>query len=61
MLVWGCFSGEMGTAGSYFLEKNVSMNVELYKNVLEYHMILFYEFHENVFLLQDSAPFHTAR
>lgn len=62
VMVWGCFSGEKGSGGLYSLDKNVTLNVAVHVNVLEDHMLPFYESHENsYFLLQDSALCHRAK
>jgi hypothetical protein len=40
VMVWGCFSANLGRGGSiYFLPKNVTMNSERYKKVLEDHLL----------------------
>lgn len=61
VMVWGCFSGEKGRGGLYFLEKDVNMNGALYVDVLKNHMLPFYEKHENPHFLQDGAPCHRAK
>lgn len=61
VMVWGCFSGEKGTGGVYFLDKNVTMNQNLYINVLNNHMLPFYEGHNSAMFLHDGAPCHRAR
>lgn len=61
VMVWGCFSGEKGSGGLYFLDKNMNMNAALYMNVLTDHMLPFYESHENAHFLQDGAPCHRAK
>lgn len=61
VMVWACFSGEKGSGGLYFLEKNVNMNAALYVNVLESYMLPFYTTHENAHFLQDGAPCHRAK
>ena len=44
VLVWGCFSGEKGREGLYFLPNNKKMNADLYLQVLEDHMLNFTTF-----------------
>lgn len=61
VMVWACFSGEKGSGGLYFLDKNVNMNAALYVNVLENYMLPFYTAHENAHFLQDGAPCHRAK
>lgn len=61
VMVWGCFSGDKGTGGFYVLDKNVNMNAKLYNNVLESHMLPFYNMHDNAHFLQDGAPCHRAK
>lgn len=61
VMVWGCFSGEKGTGGIYFLDKNVNMNANLYVDVLKDHMLPFYVTHDSAFFLHDGAPCHRAR
>ena len=60
-MVWGCFSGEKGRGGLYFLPKNKKMNAELYLQVLEEYMLNFYHIHSSEVYIHDSAPCHKAR
>ena len=60
-MVWGCFSGEKGRGGLYFLPKNKKMNAELYLQVLEEHMLNFYHIYSSEVFMHDSAPCHEAR
>ena len=60
VMVWRCFSGEKGRGGPYFLPKNKKMNANLYLQVLEDHMLNFYNIHVEVFM-HDSAPCHKTR
>ena len=55
VMVWGCFSGEKGSGGLYFLPKNKKMNAELYLQVLEEHMLNFYHIHSSEVYMHDSA------
>jgi hypothetical protein len=45
VMVWGCFSGQKGKGGLYFLPKNCTMNEERYKEVLDDHLIPFMRLH----------------
>ena len=42
VMLGGSFSGEKGRGGLYFLPKNKKMNADLYRNVLEEHMLNFF-------------------
>ena len=61
VVVWGCFSGEKGREGLYFLPQNKKMNAELYLQVLEEHMLNFYHIHGSEVFMHDNAPCHKAR
>ena len=61
VMIWGRFFGEKGRGGLYFLPKNKKMNVELYLQVLEEHMLNFYHIHGSEVFMHDSAPCHKAR
>jgi hypothetical protein len=39
VMVWGCFSANLGRGGIYFLPKNVTMNSEKYEKVIEDHLL----------------------
>jgi hypothetical protein len=39
VMVWGCFSANLGRRGIYFLSKNVIMNSERHEKVLEDHLL----------------------
>jgi transposase len=56
VMVWGCFSGKKGRGGLYFLPKNLTINVEYYKTILENHLLPFMRNHHIKFFLQDRAP-----
>ena len=60
-MIWGCFSGEKGRRGMYFLPKNKKMNADLYLQVLEDHMLNFYNIHGSEVFMHDSAPCYKAR
>ena len=61
IMVWGCFSGEKGRGGLYFFPNNKKMNVNLYLQVLEDHMLNFYNIHGSEVFMYDSAPCHKVR
>jgi transposase len=61
VMVWACFTGDVGRGGLYFLPKNVTMNGERYKEVLENHLLPFMEIHRASHFLQDGAPCHTSK
>lgn len=61
VMVWGCFSGQKGRGGLYFLPKNVTMNGVRYVDVLESHLKNAYYIHECTHFMQDSAPCHKAK
>ena len=60
-MVWGCFSGEKGRGGLYFLPNNKKMNADLYLQVLEDHMLNFYNIYSSEVFMHNSAPCHKAR
>ena len=45
----------------YFLPNNKKMNVNLYLQVLEDHMLNFYKIHGSEVFMHDSAPCHKTR
>ena len=61
VMIWGCFSGEMGCGGFYELPKNVTMNSDLYIKVLEGHLVEYLDSHKCEYFQQDNAPCHKAR
>lgn len=61
VMVWGAFSGNMGRGGLYFLPKNVTMKGSEYINVLEEHLLPFWDIHQCDYFMQDSAPAHTSK
>ena len=61
VMVCGCFSGVKDRGGLYFLPKNKKMNVELYLQVLEEHVLNFYYTHGSGVFMHDSVPCHKAR
>jgi transposase len=61
VMVWGCFSGQKGRGGLYFLPKNCTMNGERYKEVLDDHLIPFMRLHKSKYFLQDGAPCHKSK
>jgi hypothetical protein len=61
MMVWACFTRDVKSIGLYFLPKNVTMNGERYKEVLENHLLPFMEIHRVSHFLQDGAPCHTSK
>ena len=60
-MMWACFSGKLGRGGIYALPKNVTMNGERYKDVLEDHLIPQMMASRIPFFLQDGAPCHKAK
>ena len=61
VMVWKCFSEKKGRGGLYFLPKNKKMNAEVYLQVLEEHMLNFYDIHGSEVIIHDSASCHKAR
>ncbi len=61
VMVWGCFSANLGRGNIYFLPKNVTMNSERYKKVLEDHLLPSMLMHRSEFFLQDGAPCHASK
>ena len=45
VMVWGCYSGNMGKGDLNFLPKNVTMRGDNYVNVLKDHLIPFLDKH----------------
>lgn len=52
-MAWGCFSGEKGNGGLYFLGKNAKYNGALYVNceLNDHNMLPFYEGHDSPYFL----------
>jgi hypothetical protein len=61
VMVWGCFSGQKGRGGLYFLPKNCTKNGERYKEVLDDHLIPFMRLHKSNYFLQGGAPCHQSK
>ena len=61
VMVWGCFSGEKGRGGLYFLPNNKKMNADLYLQVLDNHMLNFYNIYGSEVFMHDSESCHKAR
>ena len=61
VMVWACFSGDVGRGGLYFLPRNVMMNGDRYLEVLQNHLIPFMEIHGSTHFLQDGAPCHKSK
>ena len=61
VMVWGCFSGEKGRGGLYFLPKNVTMKGSNYIDVLKNHLIPFFNIHGCDVFMHDGAPAHKSR
>jgi hypothetical protein len=61
LMVWVCFSGTYGHGEIFFLPPHVTMNGELYQDVLENHLLLFMAMHRSIHFLQDCAPCHASK
>jgi transposase len=61
VMVWGCYSGEVGRGSLYFLPKNKTMNGERYKGVMEENLIPFMNYHRAKTFMQDGAPCHRSK
>jgi len=61
IMVWGCFSGNKGRGGLFFLPPKTTMNGEKYKAVLENHLLPSMQMHESTHFLQDGAPCHKSK
>ena len=61
VMVWGCFSGNGGRGGLYFLPQNETMNSKTYLEVLKDHLVLLFRTHKCKFFHQDSAPCHKSK
>ena len=60
VMVWRCFSGEKKRGGLYFFANNNKMNANLYLQVLEDHMLNFYNIHGSEVIMYNSALCHKA-
>ena len=60
VMVWGAISGS-GRAGLYFLPKNVTMKGSNYLEVLQDHMLDFWDIHDCNFFMHDGAPAHRTK
>lgn len=61
VMVWGCFSGNNGSGGLFFLPKNVTMNADRYIEVLQDHLSVNFQIHRCQVFMHDSAPCHKAK
>jgi transposase len=61
VMVWDCFTVDVGRGGLYILPKNATMNSERYQDVLENHLIPFMRIHGATNFLQDGAPCHASK
>jgi transposase len=61
VMVWGCYSGEVGRGSLYFLPKNKTMNGERYKGVMEENLIPFMNYHRAKTFMHDGAPCHRSK
>ena len=61
LMILRCFSEEKVRGGLYFLPKNKKINADLFLQVLEDHMLNFYNIHGSEVFMHDSAPCHKAR
>jgi transposase len=61
VMIWGCFSANLGRGGIFFLPKNVTMNSERYEQVLKEKLLPFMGMHNTEYFLQDGAPCHAAK
>lgn len=61
VMVWGAFTGHKGSAGLYFLPKNMTMKATNYIQVLEDHMLTFWSIHDAKFFMHDGAPAHKSK
>ena len=52
VMIWGAFSGNNGRWGLYFLPKNITMRGANYLEVLEHHMLPFWDIHH---FMHDGA------
>ena len=60
VMVWGCFSAK-GRGGLYFLEKSATMNGQIYRQLLEDHLVGFMEIHGCDIFQHDSAPCYKSK
>jgi transposase len=61
VMVWGCFAGNGGREGLYFLPKNETMNSVKYLQVLKDHLLSGMERFGCSHFLQDGAPCHASK
>jgi transposase len=61
VMIWGCYSGNRGRGGLFFLPKKVMMNSERYIGVLKDKLLPSFEMHECQMFMQDGAPCHTSK
>ena len=60
-MVWGAFSGTQGRGGLYFLPKNVTMRGSNYLQVLQNHLLPFWDIHQPTHFMHDGAPEHRTK
>ena len=58
VMIWGCFSGNGGRGGLYFLPLNQTMNSKTYLEVLNDHLLLFFRTHRCQFFFKMCALSH---
>jgi hypothetical protein len=61
VMVWGCFAGNGGRGGIYFLPKNQTMNLVRYLEVLQDHLLDWMDRYGCTHFLQDGAPCHASK
>lgn len=61
LMVWGCYSGERGWGALHILPHNVTMNSNIYIEVLRNHMLPSFNKHKCTVFMHDSAPPHRAK
>ncbi|KAK8394208.1 hypothetical protein O3P69_006416 [Scylla paramamosain] len=61
VMVCGAFTGHKGSAGLFFLPKNLMMKATNYIEVLEEHMLTFWSIHEAGYFMHNLAPAHKSK
>lgn len=61
VMVWACFTGNVGRGSIYFLPQKTMMNGDRYLNVMKEKLLHRMEMHRATHFLQDGAPCHKSK
>ena len=61
VMVWEAFGGKKGSAGLYFLPKNVTMKGCNYIHILKDHILAYWRIYQCKHFMHDGAPAHKSK